>query len=69
MMGPRGLNAAQTAYWEDVFGKLTRTDEWRQDVEKNLWEVTFKGSRETVREMEQHYDEMKRMLVDLELVK
>ena len=45
------------------------TDEWRQDVEKNLWEVTFKGSRDTVREMEQHYDEMKRMLVDLELVK
>ena len=69
MMGPRGLNAAQIAYWEDVYGKLTRTDEWRQDVEKNLWEVTFKGSRDTMREMEQHYDEMKRMLVDLELVK
>ncbi|MDB5812788.1 MAG: tctC6 [Betaproteobacteria bacterium] len=69
MMGPRGLNAAQTAYWEDVFGKLTRSDEWRQDVEKNLWEVTYKGSRDSTREMEQHYDEMRRMLIELELVK
>ncbi len=69
MMGPRGLNAAQITYWEDIFSRLTRTDEWRQDVEKNLWEVTFKGSRDTLREMEQHNDAMRRILVDLELVK
>ena len=69
IMGPRGLNAAQTAYWEDVFGKLTRTNEWRQDVEKNLWEVTFKGSRETVREMSEHNEQLKRILTELELVK
>lgn len=69
IMGPRGLNAAQTAYWEDVFGKLTRTNEWRSDVEKNLWEVTFKGSRDTVREMSEHNEQLKRILTELELVK
>ena len=69
MMGPRGMSAAQIAYWEDVFAKLTRTDEWRQDVEKNLWEVTYKGSRDTIREMEQRYDDFKRILVELELAK
>ncbi|MEO7726038.1 MAG: tripartite tricarboxylate transporter substrate binding protein [Burkholderiales bacterium] len=69
IMGPRGLNAAQTAYWEDVFGKLTRTNEWRQDVEKNLWEVTYKGSRDTVREMSEHNEQLKRILTELELVK
>jgi putative tricarboxylic transport membrane protein len=69
VMGPRGLTAAQTAYWEDVFGKLTRTDEWRQDVEKNLWEVTYKGARDTVREMADNNEQLKRILVELEMVK
>lgn len=69
MMGPRGMSAAQIAYWEDVFSKLTKTDEWRQDVETNLWEVTFKSSREALKEMAQHNDDFKRILVELELAK
>ena len=69
MMGPRGLNAAQIAYWEEVFARLTRTDEWRQDVESNLWEVTYKSSRDSVREMAQNNEELRRILVELELVK
>ena len=69
MMGPRGLNAAQIAYWESIFARLTKTGEWQQDVEKNLWEVTYKGYRDTLHEMELRNDEFRRILVDLELVK
>jgi putative tricarboxylic transport membrane protein len=69
IMGPRGMSAAQIAWWEDAFARLTKTEEWRQDVEKNLWEVTYKGNRDAVREMAQHNDEFKRILVDLELAK
>ena len=68
-MGPRGMNAAQIAWWEDVFARLTKTEDWRQDVEKNIWEVTYKGNRDAVKEMAQHNDEFKRILVDLELAK
>ena len=69
IMGPRGMNAAQIAWWEDVFARLTKTEDWRQDVEKNIWEVTYKGNRDAVKEMAQHSDEFKRILVDLELAK
>ena len=69
IMGPRGMNAAQIAWWEDVFARLTKTEDWRQDVEKNIWEVTYKGNRDAVKEMAQHNDEFKRILVDLELAK
>ncbi len=69
IMGPRGMSAAQIAYWEGIFGKLTKTDEWRQDVETNLWEVTFSNSREALKEMAQHNDDFKRILVELELAK
>ena len=69
IMGPRGMKAAQIAWWEDVFARLTKTEDWRQDVEKNIWEVTYKGNRDAVREMAQHNDEFKRILVDLELAK
>jgi putative tricarboxylic transport membrane protein len=69
MMGPRGMTAPQIAYWEDAFTRLTKSDDWRQDVEKNLWEVTYKGSRDAIREMAAHNEDFKRILVDLELAK
>lgn len=69
IMGPRGMSTAQIAWWEDAFARLTKTEEWRQDVDKNIWEVTYKGNRDAVREMAQHNDEFKRILVDLELAK
>jgi putative tricarboxylic transport membrane protein len=69
IMGPRGLTAAQIAYWENVFGKLTATAEWRQSVERNLWEITFKGARDAARAMAQHDEEFRRILAELELIK
>lgn len=41
LVGPRGLQPAQRAYWEDVAARLTRTSAWKQELEANAWEHHF----------------------------
>ncbi len=38
LIGPKGLQAAQIAYWEDAATRLTRTDRWKKELELNFWE-------------------------------
>ncbi|MBI3935817.1 MAG: tripartite tricarboxylate transporter substrate binding protein [Betaproteobacteria bacterium] len=69
VMGPKGLTATQVAYWEDILAKLSKSDEWKRDVERNLWEVNFVPSRGLTKYLEGQYDELKRILAELELAK
>jgi putative tricarboxylic transport membrane protein len=38
LIGPKGLQPAQAAYWEDAAVRLTRTDRWKKELELNFWE-------------------------------
>ena len=39
LVGPRGLQAAQIAYWEDLAAKLSKSDAWKKELEGNFWEA------------------------------
>ena len=68
-LGPKGLNAAQTAFWEDAFAKLTRTPEWRIDVETGGSVNHYMNSRELAAYFDAQYAEFKMILGDLGLAK
>ncbi len=36
MVGPKGVTAGQVAYWEEVFGRLAESEEWKQELAKNF---------------------------------
>ena len=36
-IGPKGMSAAQTAYWDGVFERLIQTEEWKNEVQQNDW--------------------------------
>lgn len=38
LIGPKGLQRVQIAYWEDAAARLTRTDRWKKELELNFWE-------------------------------
>lgn len=69
MIGPKGLNAAQTAFWEDAFAKLTRTPEWRSDVETGGSVNHYMNSRDLAAYFDAQYAEFKIILGDLGLAK
>ena len=63
------MPAAQIQYWDDVFGKLVQTEEWKRDLESNLLENTYLNSRDSRKYMDAQYVELRAVLTDLGLVK
>ena len=69
IMGPKGLNAAQIAYWENVLRKATMVPEWKEGIERNYWSNDFVTSAQFKKDLDKDYAEMKSVLVDLGLAK
>jgi len=69
IMGPKGLSAAQVAYWEGVLAKATKVPEWREDLERNFWADDFVTSAQFRKDLEKDYAEMKAVLTDLGMAK
>jgi putative tricarboxylic transport membrane protein len=69
LIGPKDMTAAQIAYWDDTLAKLFRTEEWRKEVDTNYWDNAAMSSKESAQYLKAQYDELKRALVELALVK
>ena len=69
VIGPKGLSAAQVAYWEDVFARVTGTDEWKSSVENSGGVIQHMNSRELAGYFDAQYAEFKAILGDLGLAR
>ncbi|MDZ4801881.1 MAG: tripartite tricarboxylate transporter substrate binding protein [Bryobacteraceae bacterium] len=65
IVGPKNLTPAQVAFWDDAFSKLVQTDEWKADVDRNLWTTTYLNSTDTQKFLDDHYEELKPIMRDL----
>ena len=69
ILGPRGLSAAKTAYWEDALARVVASDDWKAEVEHNVWESNFLKSEATRKFFESQYAVAQRVLSELGLIK
>lgn len=69
IMGPKGMGAAQVAFWENTLRKVTETAEWKADIEKNFWLDDFVTGPQFRKDLDKEYADMKAVLVDLGLAK
>jgi putative tricarboxylic transport membrane protein len=69
MIGPRGLTAPQTAYWENVLARVTATAGWKAMLEKDALTGEFLRSAETRAQLKSEYEELKSVMTELGLVK
>ena len=69
VVGPKAMPAQQVAYWDNVFARFFNVPEWKSDVEANLWDNAALLSRDSSRYLEAQYADLKRALVELELIK
>jgi len=69
IFGPKGLSAAQVAYWEGTLKKLSETPEWKSDLEKNYWTDEFVIGPALKKMLDQDVVDTKAVLTDLGLVK
>ncbi len=69
VIGPRGLSASQVAYWEDVFAKVTRSDEWINEVARAGGVNHYMNSRDLSAYFDAQYVQFKVILTELGLAK
>ena len=67
--GPRGMGAAQVAYWEGALRKMTETPEWKQLLEQRSWVDRFAGAEGCKAGFKVQYDQMHIGLRELGLAK
>lgn len=68
-IGPKGLNAAQVAFWEDAFRKLSQTEDWNEALAASYWEGNYLGSSDTEKFYARQYGDMRAILSELGLAK
>ncbi len=69
IIGPRGLNAAQVAYWEAVLVRAVQGETWKKALEEEFWEGNFMGSREFAKFLDGEYADYRAILSDLGLAR
>jgi putative tricarboxylic transport membrane protein len=68
-IGPRGMTRAQIAYWDDVLGRVAKTDAWKKDLEQSHIENIYRNSTETAKYLKAEFEEARAILTDLGLAK
>ena len=69
VVGPKGITAAQIAYWDGIFARLTQMPEWREELVRLLQDPVYLNSRETKAYLDSQHQELRAVLVDLGLAK
>ena len=69
VFGPPKLAPQQIAFWDGVFARIVKTDEWRRDQEQNLWESDYLSSAEYARFLKTDYEQAKAIFIELGLAR
>jgi len=69
VVGPKGITAAQVAYWDGIFARLAQMPEWREELVRLLQDPVYLNSRETKAYLDSQHQELRAVLVDLGLAK
>ena len=69
IMGPKGLTAAQVAFWESALRKAAQSNEWKAELQRNYWSDDFVTSAQFRKDLDKDYADMKAVLVELGLAR
>jgi putative tricarboxylic transport membrane protein len=69
ILAPKGLSAAQIAYWENTLRRVTESAEWKSDLEKIFGVDDFVTGPQLRKDLEKDYADTKAVLVDLGMAK
>ena len=62
IIGAKGITAAQIAYWDGVFSKIAASAEFKEQADKNQWEISYKNSAETAKFFASEYADLKSVM-------
>ncbi len=69
LFGPRGMDAAQLAFWDDALSSVMKSDALKKDLDFNFWSVELIGHRELPAFLERELAGYRRTLTALGMAK
>jgi len=69
VIGPKGLSAAQVAFWEDALANVTRSAEWKNDVAHSGSVNHYMNSRDLAAYFDAQYAQFRAVHTELGLAK
>jgi putative tricarboxylic transport membrane protein len=69
VFAPRGIDAAQTAYWDEAISRVMQSDLVKKDLELNYWAIGIIGHRELPAFLEREQENYRRALGEMGLLK
>lgn len=69
MVGPKNLGKAEVAYWEQVFEKLSKNQQWIDLMKKYGWGNDYMNHREFTKFLEEQTQELRETFANLGLLK
>jgi len=69
IFGPKGLDAAQTAYWDHAITRIMQSEHIRKDLELNYWTIDIIGHRELPAFLEREHENYRRVLGEIGMIK
>ena len=69
VMGPKGMTAAQLAFWEKLMAQVVAQPEWKNDLARNYLTDDFALSERFRADLKQDYASMRTVLTEIGLAK
>jgi putative tricarboxylic transport membrane protein len=69
VIGPRGMNPEQVAFWNGVLAKVVTSETWKQAVHSNSWDAHYLDGEGTKKLFDADFKEYRSILGDLGLLK
>ena len=65
LVGPKGITAAQVAYWDQTLAQMVKSPEWRQALKVHQWEDEYLDSAGALKFMQAEYRQLEALLAEL----
>ena len=69
VMAPKGTDAAAVRFWESRYAQLAAQDEWKKDLEENLWAWNYLDAAKTVAAVTEYAADVEGLIANLGLRK
>jgi putative tricarboxylic transport membrane protein len=67
-IAPKDITSAQVTFWDQAFARAVQSDEWKKDVEMNVWAEDYMASAATRKHLESEYQLLGRIMADLGVI-
>jgi putative tricarboxylic transport membrane protein len=69
VFGPKGMTAAQIAFWEEALAQMVKISEWEKQLDENNLDSLFLRSREFAKFLDSEFMTARAIMADLGLAK